>query len=83
MQAGLDAGDVVVGDPLEQARGFCPRLLGGVTRDDVQANAEPNLPAFVGRELAHLLDLVADCGRRLAPGQVDVCVPRSDLECLR
>ena len=59
---------------VEQSLRDAPRLVGGVARDDVQADAEPRLAVQLGGELAHPLDLLGDLLRRLAPGEVDVGV---------
>ena len=65
--------------PVEQAVGLGPRLLGGVAGDGVHPDAEADLAALVGGELADPLDLLGDGGRRLAPGEVDVGVLGGDL----
>ena len=72
----LDRGRVDAG---EQPVGLGPGLLGGVPGDGVHPDAEADLAALVGGELADPVDLLAHGGGRLAPGQVDVGVLGGDV----
>src|SRR5580693_6911820 len=46
-EARLNLGDHVVGDALDQVAGLPPGLLGGVTRDRVQADAEAEVAVLL------------------------------------
>ena len=61
-------------DPGQQSVGLGPRGVGGVSRDRVQPDAEAQLAAGVGGELADTVELEADILGPLAPREVDVRV---------
>ncbi len=68
----LRAGDGLVADMLDQLIGGPPGFVIGLAHDDVQANAEADLPSALRRKRRDRRDLLRDLRRRLAPGQVFV-----------
>jgi hypothetical protein len=71
--------DGLVVEMLDQGIGLAPGVGRALAHDDMETDAEAELAAARGCQLAHFLDLGPDIGRRLAPGQIDIDMVGRDL----